>query len=482
MGISRFGYLLVLVCAAAFALPGAGFAHHNADQHYAMRIDWSYPEGPTRTHSDIAMWGSIVVAGNYDGFRVFDTSLQGTERLRANFLCRGPQNDVSLWRHNGRLLLFMSVDTPQLDGDTVCSPNNSSDRTVACGPPTCFEGIRIFDITNPQAPQLIHAVYTDCGSHTHTLIPDPPNNRLLLYVSSYPVGTGPRCQSPHAKISIVSVPLDAPETAAVIAEPPISAPPWASFGVGCHDITVFLAIHKAAASCMSEGQIWDITDPANPGTLTAVHVDTPSVNFWHSAEFTWDGQYVVFDDEGTGSCSSAGNGRIWIYRVADAALMSSFMIPRAQGTYCSVHNGNIIPVAGRYLLVAGWYTGGTSVVDFTSPANPAEAAYYDAIEGRGAANTWSSYWYNGSIYANDITRGLDVLNVITPWAPYGLSWGHLNAQTQEDLLPPPMSAMTPVARLMPRLSKARPGGLRPARVAVKRATARARGSLSPARG
>jgi hypothetical protein len=39
-----------------------------------------------------------------------------------------------------------------------------------------------------------------------------------------------------------------------------------------------MAIHKAAASCATEGQIWDITDPANPGTLNPVHVDDPGVN------------------------------------------------------------------------------------------------------------------------------------------------------------------------------------------------------------
>ena len=43
----------------------------------------------------------------------------------------------------------------------------------------------------------------------------------------------------------------------------------------------------------------------------------------------------------------------------------------AGGIYCSVHNGNIIPVDGRYLLVAAWYGGGTSVVDFTNPTTAA---------------------------------------------------------------------------------------------------------------
>jgi len=430
---------LIAVLAAVVALEPASAPASNSPN---MRLSYSLPD-PTagRTDSDIAFWGNIGVAGNYDGFRVFNTS---THQQLVSYLCRGPQNDVSLWEHNGRLLLFQSIDTPQTNGETVCSQNRLSD-TSACGP-ACFEGIRIFDLTDPSAPVYIKGVYTDCGSHTHTLIPDLSNNRLLLYVSSYPTQTGPRCVNPHAKISIVSVPLNAPETASVIAQPQISAPPY--IGIGCHDITVFLAIHKAAASCLSEGQFWDITDPANPGTLSAVHIDNPSVSVWHSAEFTWDGQYVVFDDEGSGTCTPGGNGQIWIYRVSDAHLMSSYMIPRPQGAYCSVHNGNIIPVNGRYLLVAGWYYGGTSVVDFTNPAAPVEIGYYDATTPL-SAETWSSYWYNGHIYANDMNRGVDVFDLLTPITRYGATWTHLNAQTQEELLAPPISTLKPLARLAP---------------------------------
>jgi hypothetical protein len=402
------------------------------DAYAGMRLSWSLPDGPARTHSDIAFWGDVGVAGNYDGFRVFN---KRTHQLYVSYLCRGPQDDVSLWRHNGRLLLFLSVDRPQIDGDTVCGQSSATD-TVASDP-NAWEGIRIFDITNPASPVYLHAVRTDCGSHTHTLNPDLPNNRLLIYVSSYPIGTqniGGACQQPFGKISIVSVPLDAPETAHVIAQPPISAPPY-SGAVACHDITVFLAIHKAAAACMSEGQIWDISDPAHPDTLHAMHMDDPTIWFWHSAEFTWDGQYVVFDDEGTGNCSQTGNGRIWIYRVSDGALQSTFMIPRSQGgSYCSKHNGNVIPVPGKYLLVSAWYGGGSAVIDFTNPTAPREMAYYDALGGRGPADTWSSYWYNGSIYANDITRGVDAFNLVGTTTNGAAMRTHLNAQTMEDLL------------------------------------------------
>jgi hypothetical protein len=408
-----------------------------------MRLDYSLTDTVRDTHSDIAFWGNIGVAGNYDGFRVFNTQ---THQLIVSYLCRGPQNDVSLYEHNGRLLLFQSVDRPQTNGDTVCSQNHASD-TTACGLP-CFEGIRIFDLTDPANPVYIKGVYTACGSHTHTLIPDTANNRLLIYVSSYPAGTGPLCTSPHAKISIVGVPLDAPETASVIATPPIDAPPY--IGVGCHDITVFLPIHKAAASCQSEGQIWDITDPANPDTLhPLVRVDDAAVNFWHSAEFTWDGQYVVFDDEAQGNytCNANQPGQIRIYRVSDGQFMSKYMIPRPQGgLYCSVHNANFIPVSGRYLLVAAWYGGGTSVIDLTDPTSPHEIAYDDPA-GPPSADAWSSYWYDGKIYTNDIGRGLDVFTFLAPTDPFGVTFDHLNAQTQETVLPT-LSSEPALSRLL----------------------------------
>ena len=437
MTLRRALYLIAVLTAVVALAPAAAPAANSPN----MRLAYSLPD-PTagRTDSDIAFWGNIGVAGNYDGFRVFDTN---THQELVSYLCRGPQNDVSLWEHNGRLLLFQSIDTPQTNGETVCSQNRSSD-TTACGP-ACFEGIRIFDLTNPAAPVYLKGVYTDCGSHTHTVVPDPANNRLLLYISSYPGSSGPRCQSPFRKISIVQVPLDTPENSSVLSQPTLvgSAP-------GCHDMTAFLAIHKMAAMCATEGQIWDISDPANPDTTHPVIIDDSGVNYWHSAEFTWDGQYLVTNDESfTGTCQPNGDGKIRIWRLSDHTLMSSFMIPRPQGgAYCSVHNGNIVPVNGRYLLVAAWYYGGTSVVDFTNPAAPVEIGYYDATSPT-SAETWSSYWYNGHIYANDMNRGVDVFDIVTPLTRYGATWTHLNAQTQEDLLAPPVTTLTPLARLAP---------------------------------
>jgi hypothetical protein len=83
---------------------------------------------------------------------------------------------------------------------------------------------------------------------------------------------------------------------------------------------------------------------------------------------------------------------------------------------CVAHNGSLIPVPGRDLMVQAWYQGGVSILDFTDPARPFEVAYFD----RGPADAnkrvlggqWSTYWYNGYIYGAEIARGVDVFKLV----------------------------------------------------------------------
>src|SRR5438874_2547201 len=89
------GRLLCLIAFAALAVvpigtATPGTASPNDDARAGMRLGWSLPDGPTRTHSDIAFWGDVGVAGNYDGFRVFN---KRTHQLYVSYLCRGPQDD-----------------------------------------------------------------------------------------------------------------------------------------------------------------------------------------------------------------------------------------------------------------------------------------------------------------------------------------------------------------------------------------------------
>jgi hypothetical protein len=394
-------------------------------------------------NSDIAFWGDTLVQGSYDGFRLVDISQPTAPRLIADVECRGPQGDVSIWRD----LVFVSVDRPQTTPGCDSGDAEKADPLFVPAEGG-WEGVRVFDISQPRRPQLVASVTTDCGSHTNTLVPDLENDRLLLYVSSYALSIepdlAPGCINPHGHISVVSVPLADPAAAAVIAEPHLfDTPVWQVWPgapegfentAGCHDITIFEPRQLAAAACMSEGQIWDISDPARP--IQVAHVDLPEVSFWHSAAWSNDGSVVAFGDENLepAGCTDAPLGGIWFYRVDDPAapqLAGRFNLDRDQaGAICSAHMFNVIPGIERDLLVSAFYAGGTSVIDFTDPTAPVEVAYFD-VGGRAPGDDWASYWYRGYIWASDHLRGLDVFQLDLPEVAGATSLPHLNPQTQE---------------------------------------------------
>jgi hypothetical protein len=91
--------------------------------------------------------------------------------------------------------------------------------------------------------------------------------------------------------------------------------------------------------------------------------------------------------------------------------------PQTGQENCVAHNGSLVPVPGRDIMVQAWYQGGISVFDFTDSANPVEIAFFDRgpvdEEELLLAGHWSAYWYRGLVYATEIVRGLDVL-ALTP--------------------------------------------------------------------
>ncbi|HSE08952.1 MAG TPA: hypothetical protein VLB29_09810, partial [Nocardioidaceae bacterium] len=148
---------------------------------------------------------------------------------------------------------------------------------------------------------------------------------------------------------------------------------------------------------------------------------------WHSAAFTPDGEYVTFGDEYFGAPKEP-YGALWTYEVADPSVaLSHYRIPRDEpSTY---HNFNYVPTADGYILVSSAYGSGTSVVDLSDPTAPKEIAYYDM-----QSNAWSTYWYNGLIVANDISRGLDTLRLSSKSVAGARRLPMLNPQTQDYLI------------------------------------------------
>jgi hypothetical protein len=423
---------------AAPPVPAAGQDQHSQN----MKLLASLPKTGT-TNSDLAFWGNIAYQGNYNGFRVIDISKPDRPRVLADVDCGSGQGDVTVWQH----ILVRSVDYPMTERS--CAGERSPDPTL----PGQFEGVQIFDVSDPHDPQLTKLVDTDCGSHTNTLIPDPAHGRLLIYVLSYFLLPGPKCGDDreanplHAKFSIISVPLTHPQDATVVATPPIDAEPFALDGlgptIGCHDMGVFLPLHLAAVACLSEAQLWDISDPLHPRTIAHIQEPDPGFEIWHSATWTWDGKYIVFGDESdSGSChgdQTEMDGRVWFYRLRDllhgtTAPVGSFLIPRDQGDeYCSAHMFNVVPVQDRYLLVSSWYGGGVDLIDFTDPTHATEIGYYD-VQAPNQGSHWAGYWYNGFIYGSDIPNGFDAFLYKGAQRLGAQRLRHLNPQTQESYL------------------------------------------------
>jgi hypothetical protein len=410
------------------------------------------PAGPPRpggldfANSDLAFSGTHMVMGSFHGFNAYDIESSKSPKLLASIVCPGGQGDVSIYGN----LLFMSVE--QTRGRIDCGTQGvveavSKDR---------FRGVRIFDITDIRNPKQVAAVQTCRGSHTHTLV---PKDKQTLYV--YGSGTGGvrsgeelvDCSAGDPKdnpntalfsIDVIEVPLGAPEKARIVNRPRIFADektgaiaglnPGGDNGPGtqrssatnqCHDITVYPEVGLAAGACSGNGILMDISDPANPKRLDVA--SDKNFAYWHSATFNNDGTKVIFTDEwggGTRPRCRATDLPNWgadaIFDIVDKKMVFGgyYKMPAAQTETenCVAHNGSLIPVPGRDIMVQGWYQGGVSVFDFTDAKNPVEIAYFD----RGPLDPknliiggyWSAYWYNGNIYGSEISRGVDIFKLV----------------------------------------------------------------------
>jgi hypothetical protein len=405
------------------------------------------PNALSFTNSDLAFTGNHVVVGNYHGFNTYNIERANRPQLIASVVCPGGQGDVSIWGN----LLFMSVE--QTRGRLDCGlqgvvPPVSNER---------FRGVRIFDITDLKNPKQVAAVQTCRGSHTHTLVPDPKDkSRIYVYGS----GTGAvrageelaGCSGKDFKedpntslfsIDVIEVPLAAPQNARIVNQPRIFMNEktgalgglWQGGDHGpntqrsrmtnqCHDITVYSEIGLAAGACSGNGILMDIRDPQNPKRLD--FVTDPGFAYWHSATFNNDGTKVLFTDEWGGGgrprCRAVDPltwGADAIYDIVDNKLVHKgyYKLPAAQTEQenCVAHNGSLIPVPGRDIMVQAWYQGGLSVFDFTDSANAKEIAYFDRgpINGETmlSGGYWSTYWYNGNLYGAEMARGIDVFRL-----------------------------------------------------------------------
>ena len=443
--------------------------------------------GLSFANSDLAFQGEHLFIGNFNGFNTYDIEDPKKARVIASVVCPGGQGDVSV--HGNLLVMSVEETRGRLDCGTqgVAAPV-SAER---------FRGVRIFDISDVRKPRQVAAVQTCRGSHTHTLV-SLPSDKENLYV--YGSGTSAvrsgeelaGCSNKEPKedpntslysIDVIQIPLAAPEKARIVNRPRIFADPatgniaglWPGGTQGpgsqkasetnrCHDITVLPEAGLAAGACSGNGILLNISDPVHPVRLDAVA--DKNFAFWHSATFNNDGTKVIFTDEwggGTRPRCRPTDPPTWgadaIFDVVDGKLRFGgyykLPAPQTDQENCVAHNGSLIPVPGRDIMVQAWYQGGLSVFDFTDSAKPVEIAFFDRgpLDARNlvTGGYWSTYWYNGHIYGSEIARGLDVFKLLPSEylseneieAAALVRPGVFNAQQQMKVVWP---AASPVAR------------------------------------
>ncbi|HXD48020.1 MAG TPA: hypothetical protein VN600_04575 [Gemmatimonadaceae bacterium] len=427
--------------------------------------------GLTFINSDIAFRNHYVYQGNFSGFMIWDVANPAKPKLVSAIPCTTAQADPSIVGN----LLFISSESPGNRAD--CAKGGVK------GPGERMEGVRIYDVSNPAAPKLIKNVQTCKGSHTHTIVTDPAHSDVVyIYVSGL---QGVRADSSDYgcksgedaadttnslyRLDVIKVPLKHPDQAAVVTGARIFTDLGAAatsamrreqqaqraaaraarggragggeeFGstgpTNCHDVTAYPAMHLLAGACASYGILVDISNPEKPVRLDAAS-DT-NFSLWHTAVFSNDGSKVVFTDEWGGgtapNCQATsmlemgGNTILTISKDKKMTEHAYFKIPSAQTPQenCVSHNGGLIPVPGRDLMVQGWYQGGIDISDFTDPDHPYEVAYFD----RGPVDepndttkasqrsrytiggSWGAYYWNGYIYSSELARGFDVLQLV----------------------------------------------------------------------
>ena len=427
--------------------------------------------GLTFINSDLAFGGKYVYQGNFAGFTIWDVSDPAKPKVVSAVSCITSQGDPSIWGN----LLFLSAEGGANRND--CAKGGVKE------PKDHMAGVRIYDVSDPANPRLVKNVQTCKGSHTHTIIPSYKDKNIIYIYVSGSQAARPETEIPGCKngddpadesnslfrLDVIKVDVRQPEKAEVVTgariftglDPaPLSsarqaviasragdstrpAPPRTTGPRNCHDVTAYPAAKLLAGACGSYGLLVDVSNPEKPKRLDA-KADT-NFSLWHTAVFSNDGKKVVFTDEWGGGTSPmcqansmmemGGNTILSVDKKKKYTQHAYFKIPTAQTAQenCVSHNGGLIPVPGRDIMVQGWYQGGVSVMDFSNSDKPEELAFFDrgSIDpppgvdvpvtgnpgGRGNRGTiggsWGAYYWNGMIYSSELDRGFDILE-LTP--------------------------------------------------------------------
>jgi hypothetical protein len=461
------------------------------------------------TNSDLAFTGKYAIQGNYSGYQVWDISNPARPRMHVSYVCPGSQSDVSVFKNlafvsgeavTGRIDCGLqgvpdSVSSERLRGIRIFDITDIARPKYIANVQTCRGSHTHTVVEDPKDSTNVYVYVSGSstirspnelpGCSAASLENDPNTARFRIEVIQVPMAnptkahivSSPRIFQGLGPAPRHAEPVDTTRARVVAAADPddsASTAPRGGRGGGggggartgpeqCHDITAYPAIGLAGGACRGYGILLDIRNPANPVRVSAVS----DSNFaaWHSVTFNNDGSKVLFSDEWGGGSAPRCRATDKMEWGADAIFTLSnnqmtfkkyWKMPAAQTNQenCVAHNGSLVPIPGRDVMVQGWYQGGVSVFDWTDASNPFEIAFHD----RGpmdatkllSAGSWSAYWYNGVIVSSEISRGLDIFELVaSPHlsqneidAAKTVKLAYLNTQGQPQYAFPPSFALS----------------------------------------
>ena len=216
----------------------------------------------------------------------------------AYFQCVSPQGDIGVYGN----LVFRSVDSPQLtDGCTTSSQGGSPDRGRLCSGALAVHRLRGHPDLRHQQPEdikLIKSVALDCGSHTHTVVPEPSKNRVLIYNSVS--GNGPADEPRQVRQPLPRPAVQprghrrGPAREPDLGEPASPRSTWAST-TACPSRSVTTSASSSARSTWAPARATAChvrsQRSGGPGVMHAT--SAPTVDLFHSAVFSWDGTKII---------------------------------------------------------------------------------------------------------------------------------------------------------------------------------------------
>jgi PA domain/LVIVD repeat len=329
------------------------------------------------------------------------------------------------------------TDQP-VSGDVVLVNDGSANPTLGCNPLVGFPAGAIALVDRGTCAFVVKVKNAqDAGAVAVIVANNVPGDPITMG------GDDPTIVIPSVMVSLDNgntIKAGLPATGSIRRNPNATRP--------CHDSGVILGAAMKVACAGGNGfAVWSLGG-AEGGSLTDPellysHI-VPGVSIAHSAAFTWDGQFIVFGHEPGGGgqprcqeTSATVDKTLFFFEAGTGEPAGEFVLPRPQTAFenCTWHNYNVVPTSRRYVLVAGNYQSGISVVDFTNPANAREIAFADPAplspDRLVVGGDWSTYWYNGHIYESDIRRGLIVWRLSDPAVAGAMMLGHLNPQTEE---------------------------------------------------